>query len=166
MEVLVLKNKEYEILEENISSEYRKIYRLRDLNDDKLYSLHIQDYREAEFIVDGNLSSTINEIGTSPLYSVKHPENIEFKTVKTPKKLPKIFKLFNSTGSVSRKRHLLKTITWRALGTIDTILLSWFISGDPTIGLSIGGAELVTKMILYYFHERAWFRFSKYGIRK
>ena len=80
--------------------------------------------------------------------------------------LSKIIQTLNSTGSVSRKRHLLKTITWRILGTIDTILLSWFISGDPTIGLSIGGAELVTKMILYYFHERAWFRFSKYGIRK
>ena len=44
MEVLVLKNKEYEILEENISSEYRKIYRLRDLNDDKLYYIDAQMY--------------------------------------------------------------------------------------------------------------------------
>lgn len=166
MEILVLKNKKYEILEENTSSKYRKIYRLRDLNDDKLYSLHIQDYREAEFVIDGNLSSTINEIGASSLYSIKHPENIEFKTIKSPKKLPKILNLLDSSGSVSRKRHLFKTFTWRALGTIDTILLSWFISGDPTIGLSIGGAELVTKMILYYFHERAWFRFSKYGIKK
>ena len=166
MEILVLKNKKYEILEENSSSEYRKIYHLRDLNDDKLYSLHIQDYREAEFVIDGKLSSTINEIGTSPLYSVKHPENIEFKTIKSPKKPPKILKFLDSSGSVSRKRHLFKTFTWRALGTIDTILLSWFISGDPTIGLSIGGAELVTKMVLYYFHERAWFRFSRYGIKK
>ena len=56
------------------------------------------------------------------------------------------------------KRQRSKTITWRALGTLDTLLLSWFISDDITVGFQIGGLELVTKMILYYFHERLWFR--------
>ncbi len=56
------------------------------------------------------------------------------------------------------KRHLAKTITWRALGTLDTLLLSWFISDDITVGIQIGGLELVTKMILYYLHERLWFK--------
>lgn len=55
------------------------------------------------------------------------------------------------------KRHLAKTITWRALGTLDTLFLSWYISDDFTIGLQIGTVELITKMILYYFHERLWF---------
>lgn len=59
---------------------------------------------------------------------------------------------------VSRKRHVLKTITWRVVGTIDTIILGWVISGDPTIGLSVGGAELLTKMGLYYLHERVWYK--------
>ena len=58
----------------------------------------------------------------------------------------------------ARKRHLAKTITWRCVGTIDTILLSWLISGDPLIGLKIGFAEVITKMLLYYFHERLWFK--------
>jgi uncharacterized membrane protein len=57
----------------------------------------------------------------------------------------------------AKKRHIAKTITWRIIGTLDTLLLSWFISGDMTVGVQIGGLELVTKMILYYFHERAWF---------
>jgi len=61
---------------------------------------------------------------------------------------------------VSHKRHLLKTITWRIVGTIDTIILGWVISGDPTIGLTVGGAELITKMILYYLHERLWYKFD------
>jgi uncharacterized membrane protein len=61
---------------------------------------------------------------------------------------------------VSHKRHLLKTITWRIVGTIDTIILGWIISGDPTIGLTVGGAELITKMILYYLHERLWYKFD------
>ena len=55
------------------------------------------------------------------------------------------------------KRHIAKTITWRVIGTLDTLLLSWFISGDMSVGIKVGGLELVTKMILYYFHERLWF---------
>lgn len=60
----------------------------------------------------------------------------------------------------SRKRHLAKTVTWRAVGTIDTMLISWVITGNPLIGLKIGIAELLTKMILYYLHERVWYRFN------
>ena len=65
---------------------------------------------------------------------------------------------FNIGIKDSRKRHLFKTVTWRIIGTLDTILLSWLISGNPLTGLKIGAAEVVTKMILYYFHERAWYR--------
>ena len=65
---------------------------------------------------------------------------------------------------VSYKRHIAKTISWRIVGTLDTILLSWWISGDPLVGLSIGGAEVVTKMVLYYVHERAWYK-SNFGIK-
>lgn len=60
----------------------------------------------------------------------------------------------------SRIRHLAKTITWRIVGTIDTMLLAWVISGSPVTGLKIGAAEVVTKMILYYLHERVWYRIN------
>ena len=43
-------------------------------------------------------------------------------------------------------------------------LLSWFITGSLSIGAAIGGIEIITKMILYYLHERAWYRFSKFGV--
>ena len=56
------------------------------------------------------------------------------------------------------KRHLAKTITWRIIGTLDTMLLSWFISGDFSIGMQMGLYEMVTKMVLYYLHERVWFK--------
>ena len=65
----------------------------------------------------------------------------------------------------SRKRHLFKTFSWRFIGTLDTILLSWLISGNPMTGLKIGGFEIVTKMILYYCHERAWYRIN-FGLDK
>lgn len=58
----------------------------------------------------------------------------------------------------SHKRHIAKTITWRIVGTLDTILLAWLISGNAVTGLKIGFAEVITKMILYYFHERLWFK--------
>ena len=67
--------------------------------------------------------------------------------------------------NIDRKRHIAKTITWRLIGTIDTILLSWLISGDPLIGLSIGGFEVITKMTLYYFHERMWYK-SNFGLNR
>lgn len=67
---------------------------------------------------------------------------------------------------VSRKRHILKTVSWRIIGTLDTMILSWIITGSFKIGLAIGGVEVITKMVLYYFHERAWYRFSKYGVKK
>jgi uncharacterized membrane protein len=63
----------------------------------------------------------------------------------------------------SHQRHLLKTVSWRMLGTTDTILLAWIITGNPFTGMQIGLAETLTKMILYYAHERIWYRF-KYGL--
>lgn len=60
----------------------------------------------------------------------------------------------------SQKRHLFKTVSWRMLGTLDTILISWVISGNPMTGLKIGMVEVVTKMLLYYLHERAWYKIN------
>ena len=63
----------------------------------------------------------------------------------------------------NKKRHLYKTFSWRFIGTLDTMMLAWIITGNPVTGLKISLFELVTKMILYYFHERIWF-LSSYGI--
>ena len=60
-------------------------------------------------------------------------------------------------------RHLAKTITWRIVGTIDTMVLSALITGDWKIGMAIGGTEVLTKMVLYFIHERAWWKFGKLG---
>lgn len=64
----------------------------------------------------------------------------------------------------SRKRHIAKTVSWRIIGTMDTMLLAWIITGNPITGLKIGFAEVITKMILYYFHERTWYRVD-YGLQ-
>ena len=67
---------------------------------------------------------------------------------------------------VNYKRHLLKTITWRIVGTIDTMILGWLVTGNLKIGLAIGGFEVLTKMVLYYLHERVWYKYIKYGVNK
>lgn len=57
-------------------------------------------------------------------------------------------------------RSIVKTISWRALGTLDTVIISYIITGNLIMAASIGSIELVTKMILYYYHERAWNKIS------
>ena len=53
-------------------------------------------------------------------------------------------------------KSALKAISWRVIGTLDTMIISYFITGKITLALSIGSVEVVTKTILYYFHERLW----------
>ena len=65
----------------------------------------------------------------------------------------------------SRKISLYKGITWRIIGTLDTILLSWLFTGNISKALKIGGIELFTKILLYYIHERIW-QFHHIGKRE
>ena len=66
---------------------------------------------------------------------------------------------------ISKTRSVIKAISWRIVGTLDTMALGWIITGDPIIGLKIGALELVTKFVLYYIHERGWSRI-KFGTKK
>lgn len=62
-------------------------------------------------------------------------------------------------------RSIVKTISWRMIGTIDTVLISWVVIGNLNFAVTIGGVELFTKMVLYYLHERAWNK-SNFGREK
>ena len=53
-------------------------------------------------------------------------------------------------------RSVFKSISWRVVGTLDTILIAWFVTGEVNAAISIGSIELITKMVLYFFHERLW----------
>jgi uncharacterized membrane protein len=53
-----------------------------------------------------------------------------------------------------------KSVSWRTIGTIDTFLISWLVTGKLDFALTIGGVEVFTKMVLYYFHERTWNRIN------
>lgn len=62
----------------------------------------------------------------------------------------------------SQKRHIAKTITWRIIATGTTFILTLiFFSGDPNATEKaswVALIETVLKMILYYYHERIWFK--------
>jgi uncharacterized membrane protein len=53
-------------------------------------------------------------------------------------------------------RSVLKAISWRTMGTLDTFAISWFMTGRVEIAGSIAGLEIITKIAWYYLHERVW----------
>lgn len=65
-----------------------------------------------------------------------------------------------SSSESGRGVALLKTISWRVVGTLDTITLSYLLTGTLDVAIQIGGAEVLSKMILYYLHERVWARWA------
>ena len=58
----------------------------------------------------------------------------------------------------STLRSVYKTISWRVVGSIDTTLVAWLLTGSFRASLAIGGVEMFTKSILYFMHERVWLR--------
>lgn len=60
-----------------------------------------------------------------------------------------------------QKLSIYKTISWRIIGTIDTMVISYFLTGKLDIAMSIGGIEVISKMVLYYIHERTWLKITK-----
>jgi uncharacterized membrane protein len=53
-------------------------------------------------------------------------------------------------------KSVIKAVSWRIVGTIDTMVISYFITGKISFAVSIGSMEVFTKTVLYYFHERLW----------
>jgi uncharacterized membrane protein len=53
-------------------------------------------------------------------------------------------------------RSLIKGVSWRAVGTMDTIVVSYFITGQWLTAIKIGAFEVITKIFLFYLHERVW----------
>ena len=56
------------------------------------------------------------------------------------------------------RRSVVKALSWRVFASLDTTVLALIYTGNLKLAVSIGGAEVATKLVLYYFHERAWER--------
>ena len=62
----------------------------------------------------------------------------------------------SDTPADSRRRSLSKAISWRVVGTLDTFLIGTVVTQQVSVGATIASIELVTKVALYYIHERVW----------
>jgi len=59
-------------------------------------------------------------------------------------------------GREAHSRSMIKAVSWRMLGSIDTFVLSWLFTGNVKAAGAIASTEVITKIVLYYLHERAW----------
>ena len=64
--------------------------------------------------------------------------------------------MFLLRGHEGLGRSLAKAISWRVLGSVDTFVLSWLFTGNAKAAGAIASTEVVTKIGLFYFHERVW----------
>lgn len=79
MKVVIIENIKYEVLEEKILSEWSTKYFLKNLTNNEEFILKVEDYREAKFIINGEILSTIHKRGNPSLKTVLHPENLKFE---------------------------------------------------------------------------------------
>ena len=66
---------------------------------------------------------------------------------------------------VARTRHLAKAVTWRIIASITTALIAYMFGLPPKAVGAIFAADLVIKFVLYYIHERVWYKHIKYGVK-
>ncbi|MEP3628983.1 MAG: DUF2061 domain-containing protein [Hyphomicrobiales bacterium] len=62
----------------------------------------------------------------------------------------------NGEARDQKRRSIAKTATWRITATLDTMLLAWIFTGSTAAAVTIGSLEILTKLVLYYLHERFW----------
>jgi uncharacterized membrane protein len=66
-------------------------------------------------------------------------------------------KLIGFMGATeTRVRSVAKAISWRATGSLDTFILAALITGSSSVAGGVALAEVLTKTLIYYFHERVW----------
>ena len=142
-----------------MSSENEKVYQIR-------YNTHsTDDTNRWRLICDGQEILVADIIINSQTYTTKdYIEGLGDKwhvTCRGELTIENNVAYINFKKDNAIARHLAKTITWRIVGSIDTMLICWLITGNFKMGLAIGGVEVLTKMVLYCFHERAWWKFGK-----
>jgi len=67
---------------------------------------------------------------------------------------------------VQAKRHIFKAITYRLVGTTQTAIIGYIFTGSFIIASSMGAVELCIKPLIYFLHERVWYKYIKFGLKK
>ena len=66
---------------------------------------------------------------------------------------------------VTKSRHLAKAITWRIIASIVTAIIAYAFGLPPKAVGAVFVADLIIKFVLYYIHERVWYKYIKYGVK-
>lgn len=66
---------------------------------------------------------------------------------------------------VTVKRHIAKTISYRIVGSLQTMVIGYVLTGSFVASASIGFAELLIKPFIYFLHERVWYKWIRFGLR-
>ncbi|MBI1203664.1 MAG: DUF2061 domain-containing protein [Rhodopseudomonas sp.] len=104
-------------------------------------------------LIDAETHDTV-AMGLIENAGTAEPAAAPVKTSLLGKAVMRVARLFGANES--HTRSIAKAMSWRATGSLDTFMIGWFITGNPTIAGSIAGTEIATKIALYYCHERAW----------
>ena len=68
-------------------------------------------------------------------------------------------------NKVSPKRHLAKAVTWRIIASITTAVIAFMFGLPPKAVGAVFVADLIIKFVMYYIHERIWYKHIKYGVK-
>lgn len=66
------------------------------------------------------------------------------------------------SGKFSHSLSFFKALSYRALATLGTILISYIVTRQVAFAITIGTIEVFAKIVLYYFHERVWHVLGRY----
>jgi len=64
------------------------------------------------------------------------------------------------------KRHIAKSISYRILGSLQTVIIGYILTGSIYISSIAGVVELIIKPIIYFIHERVWYKYINFGLEK
>lgn len=158
--------KEYNDWDFSPEGRLRQVKRMRELAETSNADYAICDFicptEEYRKVFDADITIFMDTIDTGRFEDTnkvfERPWHTSYKVTNWDQTNDIIENLFAAyvNNKDSHKRSMLKAISWRALGTLDTFVLSWLITGRIDLAAAIGGTEIITKMILYYLHERAW----------
>ena len=84
------------------------------------------------------------------------PQNFQQSNPDMPMKLKTGARTDLLHGREGHGRSFLKAVSWRAVGTVDTFMISFFVTGKVSLAGGIASIEIVTKILIYYLHERVW----------
>lgn len=66
---------------------------------------------------------------------------------------------------ITKSRHLAKAVTWRIIASIATAMIAWTFGLSPKVIGAIFVVDLIVKFVLYYIHERVWYKHIKFGVK-